>query len=496
MSEGLLRRAGKAVLLNAMGNWVGMFGGTLSLFFIARLLSPTDFGVFGMVLVAFAVPEMLSSSSLNDSLIQRPNVQLGHINSVFIQSLALAGAFWIAIMLLAPIIARGFGHPELQSMIQFFSVTLFMGAIVSIPAALLQRDLRYREITFIDILGTIVAAVVGITCAIYLKSAWALIFMEMSRRTVRLFAFTILARWRPSFKTSWVETSELTRFNSLTVASRVVQSVEATFIRGALGAVQGPAALGMFNIATRLSDQAKAAVVTPFAAVAMPVASQTQNDLPMLHRAIEGAMSLSAFIAYPAFIGAFVIAPIGIPVVFGDQWAPAVPTIQIFFLMGLRSPTSAFNAGVLNGVGRVDWTFKIALAGLVLAGVFVAATLHISLEAVALAMLAQLLITWAMGAYAVKQSIGFPMHRQLVVGSKSLIGSIIMALAVWGTMKSLPDTIHLPVQLLILVFIGMVSYVVAMAALAPALAVRLGRACMLVAQGRRNEAITLVKSRA
>ena len=71
-----------------------------------------------------------------------------------------------------------------------------------------------------------------------------------------------------------------------------------------------------------------------------------------------------------------------------------------------------------------------------------------------------------------------------------------MALAVWGTMKSLPDTIHLPVQLLILVFIGMVSYVVAMAALAPALAVRLGRACMLVAQGRRNEAITLVKSRA
>ena len=260
--------------------------------------------------------------------------------------------------------------------------------------------------------------------------------------------------------------------------------------------MQGPAALGMFNIATRLSDQAKAAVVTPFAAVAMPVASQTQNDLPMLHRAIEGAMSLSAFIAYPAFIGAFVIAPIGIPVVFGDQWAPAVPTIQIFFLMGLRSPTSAFNAGVLNGVGRVDWTFKIALAGLVLAGVFVAATLHISLEAVALAMLAQLLITWAMGAYAVKQSIGFPMHRQLVVGSKSLIGSIIMALAVWGTMKSLPDTIHLPVQLLILVFIGMVSYVVAMAALAPALAVRLGRACMLVAQGRRNEAITLVKSRA
>jgi len=493
MSEGLLRRAGKAVVLNAMGNWFGMISGMLSLVVIARLLSPTDFGVFGMVLVAFAIPEMFVSGSLNDSLIQRRNLQPGHINSVFMQSLILAVIFWLGISLASPLIARGFGHPELEGMLRFFSITLFMGAYASIPAALLQRDLRYREITIVDILGTLVAAIVGVVCAIYLRSAWALIFMEMSRRTVRLVAFTVIAKWRPSVKTSWLETVELTRYNSLNMATRVIQSVESAFTRSAVGAVQGPAALGMFNMATRLLEQSKAAVVQPFASVALPVASQTQHDLPMLYRAIEGAMKLAGLIAYPTFIGAFVIAPVAIPVVFGEQWIPAVPTIQIFFLMGLRTPTSAFNTGVLNGVGRVDWTFKISLTGLALTGALIAATIQISLEAVALAVLAQIMITWVIGAYAVKESIGFPMHRQIIVGSTALMASAIMAVVVWAVLTSLSDIIQAPVQLLILVSVGLVSYPIALAALAPALAVRLWRASILAAKGRREEAIALVK---
>ncbi len=493
MTEGLLRRAGKAVALNAMGNWFGLVGGLLSLVFIARLLSPTDFGVFGLVLVVFAIPEMLTSGSLHESLIQRRDLRPGHISSVFIQSLLLAGIFWLGINLFSPLIGSWFSHPELEPMLRFFSITLFMGAFASIPAALLQRDLRYREITIVDVLGIVVAAAVGIACAVYLKSPWALIFMEMSRRTIRLVAFTAMAKWRPSFKTSWTETVELTRYNALNIATRGVQSIEDAFTRSAIGAVQGPAALGMFNMASRLRDQAKAAVVTPFTAVAIPVASQSQHDLPTLHRAIEGAMRLAAFIAYPTFIGASVIAPVAIPLVFGEQWIPAVPTIQIFLVMGLRMPTAAFNSGVLNGVGRVDWTFKISVISLVLAAVCVAATVRISLEAVALAFLGQMVITWGIGAYAVKKSVGFPMRRQVTAGATSIAATLVMALTVWVVMRALPETMLAPVQLLMLVLTGTVSYAVAMAIFAPALAMRLGRVSMMVAKGRRQEAIALIK---
>ena len=102
MTQSLLRRAGKAVALNALGNWFGMAGSMLSLVFIARLLSPMDFGIFGMTLVIFSIPEIFASGSLNDALIQRRDLQAGHISSVFMQSLALA-----ALLLLASLVSYG-----------------------------------------------------------------------------------------------------------------------------------------------------------------------------------------------------------------------------------------------------------------------------------------------------------------------------------------------------------------------------------------------------
>jgi lipopolysaccharide exporter len=493
MTQSLLRRAGKAVALNALGNWFGMAGSMLSLVFIARLLSPMDFGVYGMTLVIFAIPEIFASGSLNDALIQRRDLQAGHISSVFMQSLVLAAVFWIGINVGAPLIAHAFDHAELVPMIRLFSISLFIGALTSVPAALLQRDLRYSEITLVDVIGTIVAAVVGIILAFTLQSAWALIYMELARRVVRLFAFTAMAKWRPSFKSSWVETRELTRFNSLNMATKVVVAADGTVSRGLVGAILGPAALGMFNMAVRLLDQAKAAFVTPFAAVSLPVAAQTQHDLPTLYRAIEGAMKLAALIAYPTFIGACVVAPVAIPVVFGDQWIPAVPTIQVFLLMGLRTPTTAFNSGVLNGVGRVDWTFKISLVGLVLTVLAVGATIHISLEAVALAMFGQTLVTWALGAYAVKSSIGFPMKRQVIAGSSAFFASLIMGLIVWVCMQLIQDSVHALLEMVILVLVGVVAYVGALSLLSPMLAKRIVQALIMVAQGRREEAIMIAK---
>jgi lipopolysaccharide exporter len=133
------------------------------------------------------------------------------------------------------------------------------------------------------------------------------------------------------------------------------------------------------------------------------------------------------------------------------------------------------------------------VVSLVLAAVCVAATVRISLEAVALAFLGQMVITWAIGAYAVKKSVGFPMRRQVTAGATSMAATLVMALTVWVAMRALPETIVGPVQLLVLVLAGTVSYAVAMATFAPALAVKLARVSMMVAKGRRQEAVALIK---
>lgn len=89
MGPNLLRRAGQAVALNAMANWIGVIVALLSMVVIARLLTPEDFGNYVIVLLALALPEVIAVSTLGEALVQRKDLRPGHINSVFLQSMVL-----------------------------------------------------------------------------------------------------------------------------------------------------------------------------------------------------------------------------------------------------------------------------------------------------------------------------------------------------------------------------------------------------------------------
>jgi lipopolysaccharide exporter len=147
MAPNLLQKAGQAVALNAIANWTTLIGSFLSIVIIARILTPEDYGVFVMALMVVMLPEVIASGTLGDSLVQRKELRPGHINSVFLQSMTLSIAAWGLLVLLAPWIAHAFGEPSVAPVLIVTGAILPIGAVMSVPAAILQRDLRYKEIT-------------------------------------------------------------------------------------------------------------------------------------------------------------------------------------------------------------------------------------------------------------------------------------------------------------------------------------------------------------
>tara|TARA_R110000851_G_scaffold8247_3_gene31783 strand:- start:311 stop:646 length:336 start_codon:yes stop_codon:yes gene_type:complete len=108
-------------------------------------------------------------------------------------------------------------------------------------------------------------------------------------------------------------------------------------------------------------------------------------------------------------------------------------------------------------------------------------------------MFAQTLVTWALGAYAVKSSIGFPMKRQVISGSSAFFASVIMGVIVWVCMQIIQDSIHAFLEMVILVGVGVAAYVGALSLVSPTLAKRIVQALIMVAKGRREEAIIIAK---
>ena len=494
MKQGILRRAGVAVFLSALGNWVGMLGGLASLVIIARMVAPADYGLFGMVLVTLAVPEILTSGSLNESLIQRNELKPGHINSVLAQSLIFSLILWGIIQLAAPLIAGMFQQPQLVAMIRLYSYVLFLAAFASVPFALLLRDLKYREITTIDIVGTFVALGVGITLAYYLRNAWALLYMELARRVVRLVMVMFLTKWRPSLTFTRQDVRDLARFNSLNIAVKLVNRVQQSIPSALIGGFLGAAPLGMFSISNRLLDQAQAALITPFSSVSMPVAAQSKDNMPLLHRAIGGAIRLSSLIAFPTFLGGVAVAPLGVPFLLGQQWHAAIPLIQIILIGGISAPSIALNSGILLGLGRPDESLKLISLTCLSAAILISLAIPFGLMAVIWATLVQQLLFWLLSAFFVKRVTGFSMVRYFSSSMSALVASTVMALVVWATRLCLPVDWPDLTKLAILVVVGVPVYGIAFACVGPRLAKRVFQALVLFAQGRSANAIALLRN--
>jgi O-antigen/teichoic acid export membrane protein len=493
MTQGLMKSAGKAAAWSAVGSWANLVGSMLSLVVLARLLDPVDFGIYGFVIVTLALPEAIACNSMGDSLIQRKDLSEGHSNSVFVLSMLFAMVFSIAIFFGAPYIGAFFGQEDFAPYLWVMSLGLFLSAAVTVPAGHLQRRLAFKKVAMVDVVGTVIGAAVGIILAIVLQSAWALILMELSRRAVRMVAFCWFDRWLPSFKFSLRDFKDLAAFNIASIGIRLTTVLEMNIPRAVVGIFLGPAALGMFNLALRVQDQAGTALISPFGAIALPFAAISQNNREMLHKMLRGAMTVATFIAYPAFLGAVAIAPAAVPIVFGDKWIPAIAAIQISLLIGLRRPTATFDAGVLKGVGRPDLVLKISLLCL-LPMVFLPMAAGHSLEAVMWLVWAQKMFGWVLGALAVQKVVGFEVKQQVFAGSSALFASIIMALSVYFASTHLPAKYEGLQELLILVVLGAIVYPLVLIAVSPRTTYRRAKALFYLASGKKDLAISAVSA--
>ena len=493
MAPSLLNRAGKAVLLNAMANWIGVIISLLSMVVMARLLTPADFGVYVIALLVISLPEVIAVSTLGDALIQRKDLRPGHMNSVFLQSMVLSTAFWALLILLASPIERLFETPSIVPILIVTGAFLPIGALAAVPAALLQRDLRYKAITAIDVFCNIGAALVGIVLAFLWKNEWALVGMEVFRRVARAGAFMYFARWRPGAQSSWSDFSELFHFNFANGLSKVLQTFDAMLPKTVIGMTLGSAAVGLFNLAERLQMQAHSALVAPFAAVAMPVAAALQDNRAELHRAIEGSIRVSAQFVYPIYAGAFIIAPLAIPLIFGEQWAASVIVFQILMVIGIRAPMTAMGLSALRGVGRPDCVAWITFVGLVALIVFLGIAYQHGLTAIGFAILGKQVVVFIHSSWLIKRTIGMSVTRQIMAGKLAFFAAAFMVLAVWLFMTFVPSEGHQALFLASAVVLGAAAYAAALVVLVPGLGPQLVSSFRMLSSGQPREALKAVR---
>jgi O-antigen/teichoic acid export membrane protein len=369
--------------------------GLVNTVILARLLSPDDFGVVAMAMVAVAILESFTQSGTDLALLRNTRATREHYDAAWsieiIQSVLLAATLVVT----APWVGGHFEDPRVTEVIRILSLRALIGGFQNIGVVDFRRELRFgREFRF-GVAKKLATVVVTVIAAVWLRSYWALVIGQVLGRVVEVSISYRMSDFRPRW--SLAKVGEIWGFSQWLVLARFARLVNKQFDRWVVGSIGGASAMGYYYVASDFASSPSDEIVLPMSRAAFPVYSRLQDQQAALGQAFHRVLASMTSISFVMGIGMAVVADDFVRVALGPKWLAAIPlmpwlgmfgalygvahTLDIFLLATGRERLTALMTAanallmvpVLIVAGRVGGIGGIAAAKAAMALVFVVA---------------------------------------------------------------------------------------------------------------------------
>ena len=328
---------------------------------LARLLTPHEYGLAGMVLVLVAFQPVFAGTALASALVQRKQISEEDRSTVFWTNVATGLLCTIAGVGLSGVAAQLYGDPEIQPLFAAMSLCYVISALGITQSQLLIREMNFRALEIRSMAGVIVGAVLAIVAAASGWGAWAFVVQQLGFFTTAALLLWIFSDWHPRMLWSWSSLRELREFGGNVTATMLLAQLNQNTDRILIGRFLGASALGAYALGYNV-------ILTPFSRLTAPlfdvlytVYTKLQDDRERLIAAWLRVVRIMVAIALPSMLGLVALAPDVVPVAFGAKWHAAVPVIQILAWVGVLIALQGVNSLILQSIDRTKLLFHFSL---------------------------------------------------------------------------------------------------------------------------------------
>ena len=350
---------------------------------LSRLLPPSDFGLLALANVYVLAGLLLIEQGVNQAIIQRSDVSQGHLDAAFILCLSVAMLLVAATLLLASPLAAFFHEPRLAPVLRWMSLSFLFSGLRATQSAILQRQLRFRDLALRTTAAETFAGGVGVVMAVAGLGVWSLVGQSLSRGLAGAVVLWRVSAWRPRIRLARRPLQELASFGTPVLADRLVNLVQGKADDLIIGYALGTAALGYYTVGYRILSYVLQLISGTVQSVALPVLSRLRPDVERLRRVFLTMQGYLAIAAFPVFVGLALVAPNLVPLLFGPKWAPSIPVMQVLALAGAAKILPVSTATLLVALGRPGLQLRINLLTTGLAVLGFGAVVHLGIVAVA-----------------------------------------------------------------------------------------------------------------
>lgn len=433
---------------NAVDNLSNYIVGFVVSIVLARLLTPDDYGLLGIVAIFTAISEAIIGGGLSNALIRKKNVTEDDYNTMFIANMVMSLFLYIIIFFSAPFIALFFGREELILLTRVSTISIVFGALSMVQQTRLTKVIDFKTQTKITIIASLLSGVVGITMALLGCGVWSLAAQSLTVHVLRTICLWYFNHWMPKLQFSIDSYKELFGFGWKLMVSSLLNNIWKELYQVVVGKFYSPATLGQYTRAKHYSELFSKNLTIVIQRVTYPVLSEIQDDNTRMLSAYRRIIKITMFITAVCMLTLGAISEPLLYCMIGPQWHEASTYLPLICIAGSTYPLQAINLNMLQVQGRSDLYLGIEIAKKIvgLAPLFVGA--FVGVMPMLYVNLVTCVISYFLNSYYSGKLIGYSSWMQIKDIAPSYGIAFIIALSVYF-FKYLPisNWIILPVQI-------------------------------------------------
>lgn len=398
-------------------------------FMLARLLSPSDYGVVGIAAVFVGFFSLFSGLGFEGALIQKKVVLDAELNSVFWLNLAVSALMCGALAAGAGYVASFYQVAQLREILPVLSLTIAIVPLGGVHQTILTKEMRFREMALRDIISMVISGAAGIIMAVKGFGVWSLVAQALVFNLTSVGMFWYLCRWRPELSFSAEALSGIRGFAGNMVGFRLTNYWARNADSLLIGKFLGPMNLGYYSLAYKIMLFPLQNFAAVIGQVLFPALSEIQNDLKKVGEVYLEMLKGISLVTYPLMMLVAGIAFEFIPAVFGAKWLPAARIVQVLAVCGAVQSTLSPCGNIILALGRADLQLRYGAVGAVWTVLSIVAGARWGLIGISIAYASGQVI-WAMVVHGVLMTrlTGTDMRGYLgAVKNSLLIGASVLA---------------------------------------------------------------------
>lgn len=328
---------------------------------MARMLTPEDYGLVGMLTIFIAISQSLIDSGFSQALIRKQNRTETDNSTVFYFNIAVGVLLYLVLFLCAPLIARFYDQPILVPLTRLVSLSVLINSFVVVQRALLTVNIDFKTQAKASFTAALSAGAVGIGMAYGGFGVWSIVWYQLTNLSVNVGLLWLLSKWRPRRIFSWAAFRELFGFGSKLAVSGIIDTLYNNVYLIVIGKVFSASDLGYYTRASQFAQFPSSNLTGILQRVTFPVLCTIQDEDERLRSVYRRFLRLSAFIVFPLMMGLAALARPLVVLLLKEQWAFSAVLLQILCLYMMWYPIHAINLNLLQVKGRSDLFLKLEI---------------------------------------------------------------------------------------------------------------------------------------